>query len=491
MTRSAPRRGSLAGTIVLLATTVAAIAVLLTGVVAWQTARGTAEAHARVQMARQATVLSRVPSMSELLLTGVQRIAGSNGTRIAVVNPDGTVSGGAVAAVSGLSEDALLAGRTVSATAVLDGEPVLVEGHPTRSGGAVVLAKPFTDVDAAADRIRGSLVLPLAVGMVGAALAGALLARRIARPLASAAGTAHRLAAGGRGLRCDADGPTEVAEVARALNTLDAALERSERRQREFLLSVSHEIRTPLTALQGYAEALADGMVAADGVAEAGRTLLAESVRLDRFLHDLLDLARLEADDFRLTLKPTDLDALLRKTAAGWSGQCAASGVDLRLERPGTSGEPEKPGKPGKPEEPARSLVVRTDGFRVRQLLDGLVENALRVTPAGRPLVLALRELPDGGAELHVRDGGPGLTDVDALVAFERGVLTDRYRGTRPVGSGLGLAIAHRLVQRLGGTIGVQGRGPEGGACFAVTLPPRPPAEGSRAVPGPARTLGE
>ncbi|MER6632552.1 ATP-binding protein [Streptomyces sp. NPDC000987] len=126
-------------------------------------------------------------------------------------------------------------------------------------------------------------------------------------------------------------------------------------------------------------------------------------------------------------------------------------------------------------ERPGRPLVIATDGFRVRQLVDGFAENALRVTPAGKPLVLALAP-EGGGARIQLRDGGPGLTDDDVAVAFERGALTARYRGVRAVGSGLGLAIAHRLTTRLGGTIGAEGRAPEGGACFTVRLPPRPPA---------------
>lgn len=75
---------------------------------------------------------------------------------------------------------------------------------------------------------------------------------------------------------------------------------------------------------------------------------------------------------------------------------------------------------------------------------------------------------------MQVRDGGPGLTEDDVRVAFDSGALHARYRDTRPVGSGLGLALAHRLTGRLGGTLRVEGHGPEGGACFTVALPRTP-----------------
>jgi two-component system sensor histidine kinase BaeS len=159
----------------------------------------------------------------------------------------------------------------------------------------------------------------------------------------------------------------------------------------------------------------------------------------------------------------TDLTALVAEAAAFWAEPAARHGVGLRCERPQPSGPPQE------------AVAVRTDAFRVRQLIDGLVQNALRVTPAGRPVVLAVHPADDGGARLEVRDGGPGLTDDDVRVAFDSGALHERYRSVRPVGSGLGLAIAHRLAGLLGGSVAVQGHGPEGGAAFTVTLPPGPP----------------
>jgi two-component system sensor histidine kinase BaeS len=98
-----------------------------------------------------------------------------------------------------------------------------------------------------------------------------------------------------------------------------------------------------------------------------------------------------------------------------------------------------------------------------------LLENALRVVPAQAPVVLALHTGP-AAARLEVRDGGPGFTDEDLAVAFERGALSRRYQGVRKVGSGLGLALAARLARRLGAYIEA-GHAPEGGAKFTVTFP--------------------
>jgi two-component system sensor histidine kinase BaeS len=216
-----------------------------------------------------------------------------------------------------------------------------------------------------------------------------------------------------------------------------------------------------LTTIRGYAEALADGVVGPDGAQRAGQTMLDEAERLDRLIADLLVLARLEAADLPVELLPVDLSQLVNAAADAWAGRCAAVGVVLRTE---TADGP---------------VIARTDPGRLRQVLDGLLENALRVVPPGAPVVLAVRPpvRADGNtpdlATVEVRDGGPGFTDEDLGVAFERGALYQRYRGVRKVGSGLGLALAARLVRRLGGTIEA-GHAAEGGARFTVSLPPEP-----------------
>ncbi|MFG2051666.1 histidine kinase dimerization/phospho-acceptor domain-containing protein [Micromonospora sp. NPDC048935] len=347
-------------------------------------------------------------------------------------------------------------GRNVSARRAVNGERALVEGRALAGGNGVVLSRPLANGLWA--QVLRSLWLPLLAGLAAGVVAGLLLARRLARPIRVAATAAARLRAGDRAVRVPVEPPDEVADLAEALNGLAGALATSEGRQREFLLSVSHELRTPLTAIRGYAEALADGVLGADDTVDTGRTMLAEAQHLDRLIGDLLALARLEAADFPLEPVSVDLTQLALDAEPTWAGRCAAVGVPFRVETPG------------------QPVPAYTDPGRIRQVLDGLLENALRVVPPGSPVVLAVRPAgvdPAHGGVLEVRDGGPGFTDDDLAVAFERGALHQRYRGVRKVGSGLGLALAAGLVRRLGGQIAA-GHAPEGGAAFTVRLPGDP-----------------
>ena len=423
---------------------VAVVSALLAGVLLAPLLAGAREEAVRAPLARQAELLARLPRLRSTS-DRLDRVTEVSGLTLGVVTAGGV--SGAAAALTPQEVARLRAGRSVSTSGELDGVPVLVEARPSRGAGAVVLAADVASADAALTAVRRRVLLALGLGsLVAIGLAG-WLARRLSAPLTQAATAARRLAAGERGVELPTSGPAEVVAVAEALGQLDAALATSEERQRRFLLSVSHELRTPLTAVRGYAEGLADGTVPPEDARQVGATLVGEADRLEGYVADLLALARMEADDFRIAVADVDLATLVSAAAETWQSRARGSGISVTVQ--------------------AAPVVVRADGVRLRQVLDALLDNALRVTPRGGAVVLEARA--DGVAE--VRDSGPGLAPEDLAVAFEPGVLHERYRGTRPSGGqGLGLAIAAGLVRRMGGTIEA-GIAPEGGAAFTISLP--------------------
>jgi two-component system OmpR family sensor kinase len=435
--------------ITLVMTAVAVLAVLVTGGVSLQLVRSSTVQQARAQLAAQATILSRLPAANNLADVS-QRVSIAFGdTEAGIVTRAGVASGPAAELLPPRLVRRARLGIKDSATVRGPDGPTLVEIRAKRGGGSLVLALPRDSVDKQA---QGSLLrvgLALLIGLAVAIIAGALLARWLAKPLVTVAATARRIARGERGIRATSEGPAEVVAVSDALASLDSALASSEARQREFLLSISHELRTPLTALRGYAEALSDGMVGSAELPRVGEILVAETTRLDHFVSDLLELARLEADDFSITKQPVQVAELLSSTRDAWLGRAVNLGVGLTVE--------------------AQATVFDSDPRRVRQIVDGLVENALRVSPEGSNIRIAGWSA-DEGIMIEVRDGGPGLAPEDAAVAFERGILRERYRESRPVGTGLGLSIAARLTSRLGGSIRA-GTAVGGGAVFTVTLP--------------------
>lgn len=448
---------SLASQIAIVTTVVALVATGISFLVSANLVRGAAESEARTTLGHYADIVAEGAPTGTAAgrvgrLAGVRALARISDITALRVRPDEVVTGAAPAALPADVVAAAAAGQPVDRVAAIGGRAYFVEARPLAAGeGSVVLLQPRAASGSLTAPLRRRLLIAVALGLLVAALAGLWLSSRLARPLVRAATAAQLLRHGRRDVQVTPEGPAEVAAVTESLNALATALALSEDRQRSFLLSVSHELRTPLTAITGYAEALADDVVPATQTAEVGVTMLAEANRLQRLVADLLDLARLGAADFHVDPAEVDICTLVRSAAQVWRDRAAATGAELRLELP---------------EQP---LPIVTDAVRVRQIIDGLAENALRVTSPGAPLVLAARTAGEGVA-VEVRDGGPGLTDDDISVAFERSALYDRYRGIRRVGTGVGLALIGGLADRLGGRAEA-GRAEEGGARFTIWLP--------------------
>ncbi|HEY4224584.1 MAG TPA: HAMP domain-containing sensor histidine kinase [Pseudolysinimonas sp.] len=446
---AAPRRGiSLRSRILAATVIVALIAVLVTALAALQLVRSVDTSSARDALSAQVDRLAAAkPSARDAVISGLAQLDDTD-TLIASVSPSGTVTGSADVPRRVILQ--LRAGRSVSTTERSNGTSYLVEARPTAQGGGVVALQDVGTVRAITPTVIGRVLIALAIGFAVAVVAAFFVARVLARPLINLAGAARRMATGQRNVPLAPSGIPEVTDVEAALASLDQALVHSEGRQRDFLLSISHELRTPLTAIRGYAEALGDGLVPPDQVAGVGKTLEAESERLTAFTTDLLALARLEADDFPLRSTVVDAGQVLADSATAWQAAANSGGVVVEV---ATSGP----------------VMLTTDAARLRQVIDGLIENALRVSPAGSRVELSASR-QGGSAVVEVADGGPGLTADDAAHAFDRGVLRDRYRDSRPVGTGLGLSIAARLVDRMGGAISAR-PAPDGGAVFRIALP--------------------
>ena len=455
-----PRRRSRLGVLpatVLLAVAVATIAAVIAALVSLPLIRSNAEAVATADLARiadlTATSLRVDLGGSYVLPPRVAGVLQAEQVTAYVVGPDaqdlpeGVTSG---------DVDAVTTGGGVESRADTSVGPVLIVGRSFEPGIGVILIQPSSVAGGTATEVIVRLLLALVVGLAIAVAIALVAGAWLTTPLRRAADAAIRLGRGDRSIHVPPEGPEEVADISEALNRLATALTVSEGRQRQFLLSVSHELRTPITSVRGYAEALADGLVESDDVARTGSVMAAEARRLDRLVSDLLDLARLRADDFAIDCTDVDLTVMLTDAVDAWSGRCARADVRLL------------------PEPPAQSVMVRADPMRLRQVIDNLVENALRVTPAGGVIVVsgALDASAVCGV-IEVRDSGPGISEDDRAVAFEPGILHERYRGLRPVGTGLGLALVGRLAAGMGGWASADSA-PEGGACFRVGVPLAP-----------------
>jgi two-component system, OmpR family, sensor kinase len=324
-----------------------------------------------------------------------------------------------------------------------DGTRYLYAARLVNGKGFVLLRPASSTTSAWRPHIEG-LVAAAAVTAALAALIAFLLARAIARPV-------RRVAEATRGLASSTtapplvpvEGARELAVLAESFNEVAVALARAREAEQAFLLSVSHELKTPLTAIRGYAEGLGEGALPAD---EAAATIVTESRRLERLVGDLLDLARMRKAEFSVRREPIDLGAIAQEALRRYESQAREFGVTLEAEG-------------------AAAAPATGDADRTLQIVSNLVENALRLTPAGGSV-----RIVTAPGSIRVEDTGPGLQPEELGQAFERFYLYSRYGRERPVGTGLGLAIVKELAEGMGGSVAAEST-PGERTAFTVRLP--------------------
>ncbi|HET6693766.1 MAG TPA: HAMP domain-containing sensor histidine kinase [Pedococcus sp.] len=306
----------------------------------------------------------------------------------------------------------------------------------------------------------GTLVLVLSLVLARYAV------RRAFRPLTRIEDTAAAIAAGDLTQRVPVrQADDEVTSLSRSLNTMLARIESSfavreasEERMRQFVADASHELRTPLATVRGYAELYRQGAVRdPEAVGSAMERIEAESDRMSGLVEDLLTLARID-DAPEVELGPVDLTVL----AADAVADARVRAPERRISLLGLDG-------------PVGQSVVVGSEPKLRQVVTNLVANALRHTPTGTPVEVAVGVDAEGVA-LEVRDHGPGVAPEVATKVFERFYRADPSRGRGAGGgSGLGLAIVAAIVALHHGRVGVA-ETPGGGATFVVRLPQRTPS---------------
>lgn len=277
-----------------------------------------------------------------------------------------------------------------------------------------------------------------------------LLSRSIARPIAAVSLAAESVAAGTFSTRVplterQTRSRLETHRLAVTFNQMSEALETYERERKAMVADIAHEFRTPLAGMQMRLEAIQDGLVPMSA-GEAGQ-LLRQITVLSRLVDDLRTLSLADAGRLALNRQAADMSDLAQEVVQTFEPQAKERQVALRSVGP--------------------PLTAVVDQARVMQILGNLLDNALRMTPAGGEVSLSVSG-KQGEVCLEVRDGGPGIPAADLPHVFERFVQGKDTKGS----SGLGLAIVDALVKLHGGSVEASNC-PEGGASFRVHLPLR------------------
>lgn len=341
-------------------------------------------------------------------------------------------------------------GQQITVDQIDKGEPIEVDGQEV---GRLFLSRDFARPGGPAALFLSRVNRAFIYGALGAAVVavflGILLARSLTRPLKELTAATRAVANGDLAQQVAVRSRDELGELAASFNQMNADLARSRDLRRRMTADIAHELRTPLSVILGHSEALSEGILPPK--AETFDIIHDEARQLNRLVDDLRVLSLAEAGELPLAKRPVLPKILLERAANAHAPRAERKGISLDLEI----------------EVPLPAVVVDPD--RMAQVLDNLLNNAIRYTPAGERVILAARSDQDR-VRLVVQDSGPGIPEDELPFIFERFYKGDKSRQRQDEdGSGLGLAIARSIVEAHGGQISAESR-PGQGVTFNVDL---------------------
>jgi len=324
-------------------------------------------------------------------------------------------------------------GSSLSAAEMQQANPIMVDG---RSIGLLLTTDRSTYYNVVEQRlihnVSVSLTVAMLISILVAGLTGLLFARSLTRPLGDLTKAVKGLAAGEAPTPLEVRSSDEMGELTEAFNQMSYNLEKSDDLRRKMTADVAHDLRTPLTVIGGYVEAVRDGDL--EPTAERMVLISNEIEHLNKLVGDLRTLSQADAGELQLNLSEIHLKELLAQAADLFRLQAERKKVSLSLAQ-------DLPG-----------LLVQGDETRLLQVLENLVSNALRHTPAGGRVQLGYETTPNK-ARVWVEDSGSGIPAEELDLVFERFHRVEKSRHAEENQSGLGLAISKAIIQAHKGRI--------------------------------------
>jgi two-component system OmpR family sensor kinase len=326
--------------------------------------------------------------------------------------------------------------------------PILANDGPIT--GLVYLATPLPS---------GGLPTNLIFELVGAVLAaillaliaGNLIARRIAQPIEEITRAAAAVSVGDLNQHVPTQSSIrELNSLGHDFNTMTESLRQSDQAKNSFVADVTHELRTPLTVIKGTIETLEDG--ALDDLTGRGPLLASmqrETERLIRLVNDLLVLTRADAGTLNMHIQPLDLGELARARCEHFAALASRRQVQFALT--------------------VAEFYAIGDPDRLAQVLDNLLDNAIRYSPKGSIIAVDVSQCKNE-IQCSITDNGVGIPEKHLPFIFERFYRADTSRGRQTGGAGLGLAIARALIESQGGRISAESVS-EQGTILRFSLP--------------------
>lgn len=335
---------------------------------------------------------------------------------------------------------------------------VLYFWHVTDGGQPLVIqvAMNLASLDRANEQLTATFISISVISLIAGGIAIWLIADRAMRPWREIRSEAGKINVGSLGQRIEvSDADAELSEVTDSLNDVLERVDRAFKAQNEFLTNAAHELQTPVSVLLGEAQILQRKERTKDEYVDYLVTIEGEMRRLSGIIEGMLTLAKTRAGTRILRLSQLSANDLVMDSMENCQALATLRKVQFSAALAMYGDDDREPNVHGD----RRMLVV---------MIDNILRNSIRVSPAGEKVQVAVVVFDDHVA-ISVSDRGPGIpaAQLDAVFKDFKSI---PVRGARNGGAGIGLAIARSVAELHGGQIAASNR-PEGGACFTVKLP--------------------
>ncbi|OEF99227.1 hypothetical protein BHF71_09555 [Vulcanibacillus modesticaldus] len=318
--------------------------------------------------------------------------------------------------------------------------------------GALSIHSLIYDIQNSMRQVLKFIIVAGLIAMSIAVFLTYLFSKRVTKPITQMNIAAMKLVKKKEVERVNDEGDDEVAQLAKTFNYMAEEIIKSEQIKRDFIANVSHELRTPITFISGVFQGIVDNKITE--ITELKKFAyigLDKIANMSRLIQDLLDLSRIEAKSFELQKTKIDLNETIRRILAHIEPKLTEKQIELQVFIPD------------------QSLWIYADSFRIEQVLNNLLENAIKYTPQNGMIQIKEFYL-DNKVKVEITDNGKGISEADLPFVFERFYKADKARTPGTSGTGLGLAIVKSIVEAHGGEVSVKSK-LNHGSTFSFTLP--------------------
>lgn len=310
------------------------------------------------------------------------------------------------------------------------GYPMYFLSTPNKAWAILIINSDLSSVYETYNQTMVSLIIPAVLIAVMGLVIIIIITQSMANRIKIINAATQKLALGKLDERIEMKGEDEISQLARNFNSMAEEIEKSDRSKRDFVSNAAHELRSPMTSINGFIEGMLDGTIPPHENKKYLQIVLSETKRLTKLVKTMLDLSRIESGRDKPNMQKFDINEVIRKVVIRLGQKIDEKGIIPQIEF-----EKDK-------------QLVYADSDKIEQVLQNLIDNAIKFTSADKHIILKTELLENKKVKITVEDEGAGIADDEIKFIWDRFFTEDKAHTGHKSGTGLGLSIVKSIIEQ-------------------------------------------